>query len=125
VSKPVFVRKLTKAKQTQLTRLIRSNEDARIVRRAHMIRLSFQGKKATEIAEMQGIDSGHGFAHDSKFQCSVTEVSCRQARKGRPRKTTERYVTLLKEAMQKSPRDFGYPLSCWTCVCGSAAQIQP
>ena len=51
MSRPVFVRKLTKSESAQITRLIRSNEDARIVRRAQMIRLSSQGKKTCEISE--------------------------------------------------------------------------
>jgi len=73
LSRPVFVRKLTKTEQAKIARLIRSNEDARVVRRAQMIRLSSQGKKNAEIAE-----------------------------------------SLLKEAVQKSPRDFGYSSSSWT-----------
>ncbi len=55
MSRPVFVRKLTKSESAQITRLIRSNEDARIVRRAQMIRLSSQGKKTCEISEMWSV----------------------------------------------------------------------
>jgi hypothetical protein len=55
MSRPVFVRKLTKTEQAKITHLIRSNEDALIVRRAQMIWLSYQGKKIVEIAEMWGI----------------------------------------------------------------------
>ena len=35
-------------------------------------------------------------------------------RKGRPPKKTLRYVALLIEAVQVSPRDLGYPFSSWT-----------
>ena len=33
---------------------------------------------------------------------------------GRPPKTTDQYVTLLKEAVQTNPHDTGYPFSSWT-----------
>jgi len=45
MSRPIYVRSLTKSEQTELSRSIRSNQDARVVRRAQMVRLSVQGKK--------------------------------------------------------------------------------
>ena len=35
-------------------------------------------------------------------------------RRGRPRKADDRYVTLLKEAVQADPHALGYPFGCWT-----------
>ena len=35
-------------------------------------------------------------------------------RRGRPRKTDDRYVHLLKKAVSVSPRDLGYAFTCWT-----------
>ena len=40
--------------------------------------------------------------------------SLRRPRRGRPRKTDERYVALLKEAVQSDPHALGYPFGCWT-----------
>jgi len=114
MSRPIFVRKLTKAEQAQITRLIHSNEDARIVRRAQMIRLSSRGKKTSEIAEMWGITGATVLRTIQNFNAAGLMSLADKPRKGRPRKTTERYVSLLKEAVQKSPRDFGYPFSSWT-----------
>jgi transposase len=114
MSRPVFVRKLTKTEQTKITRLIRSNEDARIARRAQMIWLSSQGKKTVEIAEMWGITGATVLRTIQNFNTKGLISLADKPRKGRPRKTTDRYVRLLKEAVQKSPRDFGYPFSSWT-----------
>lgn len=114
MSRPAFVRKLTKTEQAKITRLIRSNEDARIVRRAQMIWLSSQGKKTVEIAEMWGITGATVLHTIQNFNSKGLMSLADKPRKGRPRKTTDRYVRLLKEAVQKSPRDFGYPFSSWT-----------
>lgn len=114
MSRPVFVRKLTKTEQAKITRLIRSNEDARIVRRAQMIWLSSRGKKTAEIAEMWGITGATVLRTIQNFNADGLMSLADKLRKGRPRKTTNRYVRLLKEAVQKSPRDFGYPFSSWT-----------
>ena len=35
-------------------------------------------------------------------------------RRGRPRKTNERYVALLKQAVSTDPREQGYVFGCWT-----------
>ena len=109
MSRPVFVRKLTKTKQAKITRLIRSNEDARIARRAQMICLSSQGKKTVEIAEMWGVTGATVLRTIQNFNTKGLMSLADKPRKGRPRKTTDRYVRLLKEAVPKSPRDFGYP----------------
>jgi transposase len=114
MSRPIFVPKLTKAEQAQITRLIRSNEDARIVRRAQMIRLPSQGKKTSEIAEMWGVTGATVSRTIQNFDAEGLKSLADKPRKGRPRKTTEHYVSLLKEVVQESPRDFGYLFSSWT-----------
>ena len=114
MSRAVFVRKLTKSELAQIRRLTRSNEDARIVRRAQMIQLSSQGRKASEISEMWSVTAATVLRTIQNFNADGLKSLADKPRKGRPRKTTDRYITLLKEAVQKSPRDFGYPFSSWT-----------
>lgn len=114
MSKPVYVRKLTKSERAELSCLIRSNQDARVVRRAQMVRLSSQGRKSVEIADMWGVTGATVLRTIQNFNSEGLESLADKLRKGRPRKTTNRYVSLLKEAVQKSPRDFGYPFSSWT-----------
>lgn len=114
MSRPVYVRHLTKSEQAELSRLIRSNRDVRVVRRAQMVRLSVRGKKTTEIAEMWDVTVATVLRTIQNFNSDGLKSLADKPRKGRPRKTTSRYVHLLKEAVQKSPRDFGYPFSSWT-----------
>ena len=114
MSKAVFARPLAGAERKELARLIRRGNDARVVRRAQMVRLSSQGKTAGEIAGLwemtgQGVRKViHRFNREG-----IAGLSDRP-RRGRPGKTDDRYVALLKEAVRSSPRDLGYPFSCWT-----------
>ncbi|MCK4827733.1 transposase [bacterium] len=114
MSRPVYVRKLTKSEQRELSRLIRSNQDSRVLRRAQMVRLSASGKKTVEIAEMWNVTVATVLRTIQNFNSGGIKSLADKPRKGRPRKTTNQYVSLLKEAVQKSPRDFDYPFSSWT-----------
>jgi transposase len=114
MSRPVFVRELTQDERKELTRLIHSNGDARIVRRAQMIRLSAEGKTASQIAALWDV-TGEGVRRIlHRFNAEGLGGLADRPRPGRPRKRTDRYVALLKEAVQTSPRDLGYPFSAWT-----------
>ena len=44
----------------------------------------------------------------------VIDRLAERARKGRPAKTDDRYVALLKEAVQADPHELGYVFGCWT-----------
>ena len=52
MSHPLFVRTLKEQEARELRQLIRSDGDARIVRRAQVVRLSARGKTPSEIAEI-------------------------------------------------------------------------
>ncbi len=114
MSRPLFVRRLTGCEQKELTRLIHSNGDARVVRRAQMIRLSAEGKKALEIAALWDVTGETVRRTIQQFNDEGLAGLPDKPRKGRPPKKTQRYVELLKEAVQKNPRDLGYPFSAWT-----------
>jgi len=114
MSQILFVRRLTTAEHKQLTELIRRGKDARVVRRAQMIRLSSQGKTPTQIAALWEI-SGQGVRKIiNRFNREGVGGLADRPRRGRPRKITDRYVALLKQTVQVNPRDVGYPFSCWT-----------
>lgn len=114
MSQPLFVRKLTPAEGKELTRLIHSNGDARVVRRAQMIRLSAQGKTASEIAALWDVTDEAVRRTIHRFDSEGISGLPDKPRQGRPSKATDQYVALLKEAVQVSPRDLGYPFSSWT-----------
>jgi len=114
MSPKVFVRGLTAQEQQELSRLIRSGRDVAVVRRAQMIQLSSEGKSAAEIASLWQITAQGVRKVLYRFNREGLAGLPDRPRGGRPRKRTDRYVALLKEAVQVSPRDLGYPFSCWT-----------
>jgi len=114
MSRPTFVRELTKDEQEELARLVRSNRDTRLMRRAQMIRLSHQGCTTSQIAKLWDVNPLTVLRTIKRFNAKGLGGLADKPRRGRPRKTTDRYVALLKEAVQVNPRDLGYPFSCWT-----------
>ena len=110
----VFVRKLKKAERLELSRLLHSREDGRIVRRAQMILQSSQGIKVPAIASAWDTTIQTVLKTIHRFNAEGLVSLVDKPRRGRPRKATEHYVEVLKEAVQRSPRDLGYPFSSWT-----------
>ncbi len=114
MSHPLFVRSLRRTERKELARLIRTNGDARIVRRAQMIRLSSQGEMACRIASLWEMTGEAVRRTIHRFNAEGLSSLADKPRGGRPPKATERYVALLKEAVGTNPRELGYPFSCWT-----------
>ena len=114
MSHVLFVRTFTSQEQQRLRRLVQSNGDARIVRRAQVIRLSARGKAPSEIADLLERSCSGVRKIINRFNTEGFASLADKPRKGRPRKRTDQYVALLKEAVQASPRDLGYPFSAWT-----------
>jgi transposase len=85
-----------------------------VVRRAHMIRLSAEGRTASEIAALWEVTGEAVRRTIHRFNVEGLAGLPDKPRNGRPPKKTDRYVALLKEAVQSSPRDLGYPFSAWT-----------
>jgi len=110
----VFVRKLKAKERAELSRILHSREDGRVVRRAQMILQSAQGIRVPAIAlawdttVQTVLKTIHRF--NSEGLASLTD----RPRSGRPVKATDHYVEVLKQAVQCSPRDLGYPFSSWT-----------
>ena len=111
---PAHVRPLTASERSEIDRLVRSGADTRVVRRAQMIRLSSQGLPPSQIADMWNVHCQTVLRTIAKFNGHGLESLKDKPRAGRPPKTTDRYVTILKEAVACSPRDLGYPFSSWT-----------
>lgn len=109
-----FVRSLTADEHRQIKRLIRKADNTRIMRRAQIVRLSAQGKKCGEIAELLGfaVPTVHRVidAFNREGPASLPD----KPRSGRPPKVTQRYIQCLKEAIAISPIELGYPFASWT-----------
>ncbi len=111
---PLFVRPLTRAEQKELARLVRTGSDARVVRRAQMIRMSAQGHPVPRIAEAWGVHAQTVRRTIKAFNAEGPAALADKPRPGRPPKATDQYVALLKKAVTRNPRDLGYPFSSWT-----------
>jgi transposase len=96
MSQALFVGALTGGERKELSRLIRCGQEARVVRRAQMIRLSSQGQTAKQIAGLWEL-TGQGIRKIiNRFNREGRAGLADRPRPGRPRKTTDRYVALLK-----------------------------
>jgi transposase len=114
MSKPLLVRSLTAGERRELARLVRRGLDAHVIRRAQMIRLSSQGKSATEIGALWEISGQAVRKIINRFNRDGVAGLANRLRLGRPRKTNDRYVKLLKQAVSVNPHDIGYAFTCWT-----------
>lgn len=114
MSQVLFVRTLTRQQTRELRGVIRSGSDARMVRRAQIIRLSARGQSPGAIADLLDRSCSGVRKVINRFNAEGFASLADQARQGRPAKTTDRYVALLKQTVQTHPRDLDYPFSCWT-----------
>jgi transposase len=114
VNAPKFVRTLSKDELRDLSRTISKGRDARVVRRAQIIRLSARGETSPQIAELMGFSIPTIHRVIDAFNAEGIASLADKPRPGRPAKATDEYVRLLKEAVMTSPREMGYPFSSWT-----------
>lgn len=114
MSRPLFVRSLTNLEERELDKLIRSSLDARVVRRAQMIRLSSKGKKAHEIVELLGFTRPTVHRAIRAFNEGGAKALPDKPRPGGPPKAGREYVKQLKLAVSQSPLELGYTFSSWT-----------
>ena len=110
----LFVRSLTPEEHKKFRQLIRSGDDARAVRRAQVIRLSARRMEPRQIADLLGRSWSGVRKTINRFNREGMASLVDKPRRGRPRKADERYVALLKQAVQASPHDMGYPFGTWT-----------
>ena len=105
--------KLTKEQEQALRAAIKGG-DGRAVRRAQVVRLLSQGLGATEIGKLVGISISAVHKIRKAFRQEGLGALRDKPRLGRPSKAGADYIACLKEAVSKSPREFGYVFSCWT-----------
>jgi transposase len=108
------VRALTEEEVDRLRQLSGKGLDARVVRRAQVVRLSAQGMAPHEIARVLDRSWSGVRKTINRFNREGMASLVDKPGRGRPRKADERYVALLKEAVQRSPRDLGYVFNAWT-----------
>lgn len=110
----LLVRPLTPDEDKHLRRVVRRGDNADAVRRAQVVRLSARGMAPRVIAGL--LDRSWSGVRKTINRFNHEGVASLATKRGRGRKSkiTERYVTLLKEAVAQSPRDLGYVFTAWT-----------
>lgn len=97
-----------------LDRLVRSNCDPRRLRRAQMIRLPSLGHKCSEITRLLNVSAPTVTQAIRRFNAEGLNGLADRPRPGRPPRTHDRYIKLLKEAVTTSPQNMGYAFSSWS-----------
>lgn len=110
----LFVRALTAQESRRLRQWVRSSDDARTVRRAQVVRLSARRIPPSRIADLLERSWSGVRKTINRFNREGLASLVDKPRQGRPSKATERYVAMLKESVQASPRDLGYLFNAWT-----------
>jgi transposase len=111
---PVELRTVSKAEQEELERLVRRNVDARILRRAQIIRLCWQGYNHTEVAQIVGVTLPTVVRAIRRFNEKGLDGLADLPHPGRPPRVTDKYINELKKAVRTSPQEIGYEFSSWS-----------
>lgn len=110
----LFARELTRAEHDQLTDAVRHEKSAAVARRCQMVLMSRQGLCPTDIARLCSASCSGVRKIINVFNRGGFPALRDKPHPGRRRKTDERYVGLLKQAVQSDPRTMGYVFGCWT-----------
>ncbi len=110
----LFARELNGKECQQLINAVRHGKSVAVARRCQMILMSRKGLCPTEIARLCSASCSGVRKIINLFNRGGLEALRDKLHKGRPRKIDDRYVTLLKEAVQSDPREMGYLFGCWT-----------
>ena len=108
-----FVRAF-KAGEAKALLTLERGKDARVSRRAMMIRLSSEPMTTGQLAALLGVSIPTVIHTIRAFNAGGVAALADKPRSGRPPRAGAAYVACLKKAVAKSPRDFGYVFSCWT-----------
>ena len=119
----LFARELRSKECQQLTDAVRHSKSAAIARRCQMVLMSRQGLCPSEIAKLCSAScSGVRKIINLFNRGGFAALQEKPHKGGRSRKTDDRYVALLKQAVQSDPREMGYVFGCWTLDAGAAAR---
>jgi transposase len=79
-----------------------------------VIRLLHLGHKPKEIARLQAVSIPTVYGWYNRWKEAGIEGLATKPRSGRPPKTDEEYLQMLRETLEKEPQEWGYDFSIWT-----------
>lgn len=114
MSKPFFVRPLTRAERKAIQKLRKHPPSVAVYRRAQAVHFSSQGLKVHQIAEIVGRSriSVTRWLHQFNQQSLAALWPGKST--GRPPKADADFQAALIDAIERNPKDLGYAFTRWT-----------
>lgn len=104
--------KLSDEKVRELEEICRKTEDSRNFR-SYMVLLNSQGLRIPEIAKKLGKHEHTVRSWIKRYKYKGINGLSRNLSPGRPKEQRKKAITLLKEFISKSPKDYGYLYDIW------------
>jgi len=110
----VYARDLKPKEGSQLQRILRSSKDRVKLRRAHVILLSAQGMRASEIADVTYLHTEYVRELIRRFNSEGLELLKERPRSGRPVTFNKEIRAEIVEIAKSPPKALGRPFSRWS-----------
>ncbi len=114
MSRPLFVRRLTRVERAAVRKLRKTPPSLAVYRRAQAIHFSFQRLKARQIAEIVSRSDLTITRWIHEFNAHGLPALWPGRSTGRPPKADADFQAALAQAVEKNPRDLGYPFTRWS-----------
>lgn len=116
MGKERFIHKLTRQDINRLKEFDKEIGKPRVHDRVRAILLSQKGYNINEISRILEMTSDHISKWFNRYEREGAEGLIDRPRSGRPAKVTQRHISLVLQAIEKSPRLYGYERSTWSCA---------
>lgn len=104
---------LTSFQRKNLLKNLQANLQPEYRRRLEIMLLADEGKSQTEICQILGCSQ-----EMARYWIGVAQAGLahkwNEQQIGRPKTVSAEYIQRLQELVSRSPREYGYPFSCWT-----------
>lgn len=109
-----YVHSLSREELTEIQQAIRNHPKPRVRVRSIMIRLSYEGHTASEIAKMLGCSRQTVLNQIHRYEQEGILGLEDKPRSGAHTKADANYIVQLKKAIASNPPDLGYHFSVWS-----------
>ena len=114
MSKPLFVRRLTRAERAALRKVRKRPPSLDVYRRAQAVHLSSQRLKLQRIAEIVSCSPPTVTRWIHEFDAHGLPTLWPGKSTGRPPKADTDFQAALAKAVERNPHDLGYPFTRWS-----------
>ena len=114
MSRPLFVRRLTRVERAAVRKLRNKPPSLAVYRRAQAIHFSLQRLKAQQIAEIVSRSDLTITRWIHEFNAHGLPALWPGKSTGRPPKADADFQAALTQAVEQNPRDLGYPFTRWS-----------